>query len=752
MMTEDTSFGALLRRLRTAADLTVDQLATAAGVSIRAIGDMERGISRSPRVRTVEALADGLAVTGADRAALVAAARAGCVGGEAAPASGLPLPRRVADFTGRARELGQAAGWLAGATGGCPAPVVTVHGPAGVGKTSFAVQAAQSWPVEDQLFVDLRGLDARPLTPAAVLARLIRALGTDVRVVPKDVAEAAALWHDLVGRRRLLIVLDNAISETQVQPVLPPHGPSAVLVTSRRSLGGLGDIHRLRLEPLPADDSVALLHGIVDRSGASPEALRRIAELCVNIPLALRIAGNRLASRPGWTPDDLIARLAAQERRLDNLAAGDLQVEAAFSLSYHQLSEGARRLFRRLALVPGPSTRPELASVLAAMPLVDTEEALDDLVDLGLLQERPDGRLEFHDLLRLYAGAELERTESTADRAAAAERRNTWLLDTTIVAGRFFEPEHSSEPGVTTVVSLTSTADSGAWLRVEVENWLAALRAAATGGDDQRVVDVAEALHWFSDSWFMPPVWEEVYTLSADAAERLGDDRLHAVHQGYLTWVHAYLLDQPAAAMRHARLALKSATRSGDRQQQAWADYYLSWVFHLLGRSDESIEHATAAVTGFRATGDREGLPNALLRWAVSTQGAGRGEETIPVLTEVLRVTTDPATAPLPHIADNAAATARAYLADVEIDAGRWPTALLRMQESLAAVDQTVSHWRIGSLTRLALIHAELGDLDAARADLVALRKVQAQEGRPPKLTGPAKARVDRVQEILADG
>ncbi|WP_250031374.1 helix-turn-helix domain-containing protein [Paractinoplanes maris] len=745
-MTEVTPFGVLLRGLRTVADLTRAQLAAATGVSVRAISDLERGISRGPRVRTVEALADGLAATDDDRAALLAAARDG---GEVAPAGGLPLPRQVVDFTGRGEELTRVAEWLAA---GPPAPVVVVSGPAGVGKTSFAVRVAQRWPVEDRLFVDLRGLDARPMAPAAVLARLIRALGPDVRVVPRDLDQAVALWHGLLAGRRGLIVLDNAISHDQVLPVLPPHGPTAVLVTSRRRLGGLGHVRRLHLKPLPADDSVALLRGIVDRAGASPDALRHIAELCVHIPLALRIAGNRLASRPAWSPDDLIARLAGQERRLDNLAAGDLQVEAAFSLSYQQLSAPAQRVFRRLALVPGPSTGAELASVLAGEPLRPTEEALGDLVDLGLLQQRADGRLEFHDLLRLYAGAELERTETAAERAATARRRDSWLLDTAIVAGRFFEPEHSSEPGVTTVVALTDAAQAGAWLRREAENWLPALRAAAAAGDDQRVIDVAESLHWFSDTWDSGTVWEEVFTLSAGSAERLGDDRLQAIHQGYLTWVHTLLLQQPETALAHARRALEAAVRSGDQRQQAWAGYYMSWVLYQLREWDESIGYARTAVAEFRAAGDREGLPNGLLQWARATQSAGRDEDTIPILREVIEAVTDPGTAPLRHIALSAELTARDLLADVEISAGRWPAARLELLEALAVLDRTGMPpiRRLITLSRLALVHAEIGDLAAARADLILVRRIQVEGTWPAGQLAAVDERVARAESILA--
>lgn len=572
---EDVPFGVLLRRLRLAAGLTLEQLAEASGVTDRTISDLERGVSRKPRVRTVEAVADGLKLTRDDRAALLASTRPGPRPAAPPPVGGLPLPRRVADFTGRQSELTRVQAWTAGADELSPAPVVVISGPPGVGKTSLAVQAAQSWPADEQLFVDLRGLDARPLAPATVLGRLIRAVSAEQPVVPRDVDEATALWHTLIRGRRFAVVLDNAMTESQVRPVLPPSGPTVVLVTSRRALSGLEGVRRMRLDALPEDDAVRLLSAILDDAGASPESLRRIAELCVNVPLALRIAGNRLLSRPGWTPDDLITRLAEEEQRIETLAAGDLEIKAAFTLSYRQLSPIAQRVFRRLALVPGTSTGVELASVLAEETVPATEQALDELVELSLLQQRPDGRMEFHDLLRLYAGLELDREEDSATRVAAIRRRDAWLLDTVERAGRFFEPDPDAPPDPAgPVTELATEAQAGDWLRREAENWLPALRRAAREGDDRRVIDVAESLHWFSDGWPTWPHWVNVFTMSSRAAERLGDDRLRAVHLGYLAWVHIVGLNQPEKALEHARRSLEFAERSGDQRQIGWADYY----------------------------------------------------------------------------------------------------------------------------------------------------------------------------------
>ncbi|MFF5076208.1 helix-turn-helix domain-containing protein [Actinoplanes sp. NPDC000266] len=714
------SFGALLRRLRTGAGLTLEQLAEASGVTDRAISDMERGVSLRPRARTVSALADGLGLAGDELETLLAAARAGRGGAVG------QFPPPVADFTGRARELAQIEG----------RPVVVVSGEAGVGKTTFAVRAAAARPADQRLFADLRGLDAEPLTAAAVLGQLIRALDPGRRSIPSDADEAAALWQTLIRGRSLVVVLDNAISEGQVRPVLPSHdGPAAVLVTSRRSLGGLEDVHRIRLGPLPSAESVALLGGII---AASQNQLGRIAELCVHFPLALRIAGNRLASRPDWTADDLIARLAT----------ADPQVTAAIDLSYQQLSAGARRLFRRLALVPGASTGPELAAVLAGEPLLDTEDALDDLVDLSLLQQRPDGRLEFHDLLRSYAFQALDREEGPAARAALVARRDEWLLTTAVVAGRHFEPDFGPDrAGTAEIVTFTSAASASDWLRAEAENWLAALRTAA----GERVIEVAGSLHWYSDSWFAWPGWEDVFSLSCAAAERLGDDRLRAIHEGYLVWVYVVVQHRIDEALEHARRGLEAALRAGDLRQTAWARYYVAWSLQLHKRRPEAVELISQAVADFRAAGDREGVPNGLLMWANVLADMGRPAEAAAIYREIITTVADPATAPPAPIAGFAEATAQQVLSDIEASARRWPQALraaTREIELRAGQVENVGAM-VRALTRRAAIHVELGDLEAARADMAAFEKLRDRAGEQVTEPGPVRDRIDEVYRAL---
>jgi hypothetical protein len=172
-----------------------------------------------------------------------------------------------------------------------------------------------------------------------------------------------------------------------------------------------------------------LLAGILGQRAAVDEglALDRLAGLCEGMPLALRIIGNRLVSRPGWDPTELAARLVDEEHRLDQFKAGDLKVATAFWMSYEQLADSARRVFRRLAMVPGRDYDAALAVVVGEVPVEVAWDALDELVDLGLLLDGDAGQYRFHDLVRLFARTRLAEEESPAEREALTARVASWL-------------------------------------------------------------------------------------------------------------------------------------------------------------------------------------------------------------------------------------------------------------------------------------------------------------------------------------
>ncbi|MFC4071640.1 helix-turn-helix domain-containing protein [Actinoplanes subglobosus] len=313
-------YATLLRDHRRKARMTQHELAVKSGVSVRAISDMERGVSAVPQRRTVDALADALGLAAADRSALARAALAA----RDVPSGVCALPRDLPDFTGRRAEL-------ALLTDSCrPGSVTVVHGPPGVGKTALAVHAAGRIAGR-ACFVDCRGSTPEPAGPDEVAERVAR-----------------------VGAPCDLLILDDVADPAG----LPEPAGRAVVITGRRPLPGAGTV--LRLRPFTAGESVDLLTAITGHP-ESPHA-REVAGLCGHLPLALRVAGNRLAARPGSTMAALAGRLADPERRLALLSAGDLSVWRRYASAYAGLSPDVRRAVHLLAS-PGMETLAELGFV-----------------------------------------------------------------------------------------------------------------------------------------------------------------------------------------------------------------------------------------------------------------------------------------------------------------------------------------------------------------------------------------------------
>ncbi|MFJ2398115.1 helix-turn-helix domain-containing protein [Streptomyces sp. NPDC087843] len=663
----------MLREHRRAARLTLEQLAEASGVSVRTLSDMERGRSRGPQHRTVTALADTLALDGDARSRLLELARDGRLGDHwNRPAGGVhDLPRAVEDFTGRSEELI----WMSDLVYSESSPGVGVvgliTGSAGLGKTTLAVRAAHallpSFP-DGAVFLDLLGISQRPLPVPDALRALLRTLGVPDRRIPPGAGERASLYRSLTRDRRMLVILDNAGSEEQVRPLLPGGGASRALVTTRRLLAGLEGVRRLALGPLGLTESTHLLAGILNGRAVDDAALTSLAERCGGLPLALRIIGNRLLSRPGWDAAELAARLAAEGDRLDQFRAGDLRIAGAFMMSYEQLAPAAQQVFRRLASVPGPDFDAALASVAGGLPLGDAWAALDELVDLGLLQDGAAGRYQFHDLVRLFARDRLQAEEGDAA-AAVPERVTSWLLRMATAAGRWFEPGYGRpDPDFPT---LGSAEEAEEWLRANVENWLGALRSGTAAKKYSLVLDCAESMHWFSDRWAHAPHWREVFGLGADAAVALADTAQQATQLNYLAWVDWVPPSDPEAMLRCTAQALELAELSGATTQIAAAHDYTSRALLALERPDEAAASAAVAAEIFRAVGDIDAYVQALSQVGHCRRKEGRLAEALEQYRWTLELIDDEGAGMTPTIA----AQCRPY-------------ALMRIGQCLAGLDR----------------------------------------------------------------
>lgn len=554
------------------------------------------------------------------------------------------LPADVADFTGRDAQLTALREHLTSGSGAMP--ISAIAGTAGVGKTTLAVHAAHQlsghFP-DGQLYVNLRGAETQPLDPAGVLARFLRALGTDAAAIPDDLEERAALYRSKLAGRRVLVLLDNAAGEAQLRPLLPGAPGCAALVTSRARLAGLAGAWRLDLGILDVDQAVELLARVAgpSRVADEPAAAEQIVRLCGYLPLAVRIVGARLGARPHWRMARLAADLADEHRRLDELRLGDLEVRASFALSYESLDEWARCAFRRLGLLDAPDFAAWVTAALVSdadeVGQQQAEDMVDSLVDAQLLDvagrdSTGQQRYRLHDLLRTYA-RELAARESHTARFVALQRAFAGWLALAEAAGQRMA---SATFGVTLdsisgwqpdeAVAATALVEPLGWFEAEWPALISSIEQAYSVGSNVLTCALAERLAAFFVVGGRYDDWRRICELMLAAARRAGDDRWQGMALrglGELALLQ-YRLDDSLTHFERARAAFGEA---GDRHGRALAASGLGAAQAEAGRFADAMVNLPQAVRELRELGDRRSEAWASRRLGTTHQLQGRNED-----------------------------------------------------------------------------------------------------------------------------
>ncbi|MFI2607567.1 ATP-binding protein [Kitasatospora sp. NPDC018619] len=579
------------------------------------------------------------------------------------------LPRDIPDFTGRDEQVRLVLDALAAGR------VPVVAGMGGIGKTALAVHAAHraaaDYP-DGRLYADLRGADESPADPAGVLAAFLRALGADPREIPPSLEERSALYRTLLAGRRTLVLLDNAAGEQQLGPLLPgtaaggerPGARSAVLVTSRAALTALPGSLLVDLHELEAPQARTLLRRILgdDRVAAEPVAAAQIVELCGGMPLAVRIAGARLAARPRWTLARLAHLLRDERRRLDELAAGNLAVRAGFAVGYARLSEPTRRTFRLLGLLDAPDFAPWAAAALAGIPLEQAERQLEELIDAQLLQEtgaEPHLRYRFHDLVRLYAREHAEATDEPATRAAALERAFgawLWLAEQAAdqVPGPCFAPIHGPAPRhpMPSGVAAALLDDPTAWFDAEQPALTASARQAAALRMVPVAWDLAACLEKYCDVRGLYDEWRTTHVAVLQACRSVGDVLGAAVLTRGLIEVTTWTTPAHGAGTTvdledgsETMVALEDRARHlrglfeqvGEERGAADALVLTAWSLVAQGREQEALEAGHRALE-LAADHDHPGGEARAHQIIAIAYGETDLDRTIEHLTETLRL------------------------------------------------------------------------------------------------------------------
>jgi DNA-binding SARP family transcriptional activator len=510
------------------------------------------------------------------------------------------LPRTVGDFTGREDSVRRLLAAAERGAGDGPTLLV-IDGMAGSGKTTLALHVAgllgAAYP-DAQLFLDLQGhSEQEPLEPGAALLALLHQLGVPAERIPVSLPERLTLWRTELSRRRALVVFDNAASSAQLRGLLPTSAGGLALITSRRRLAGLDGVHPESLPVLPEADGVALLARIVgsrvdDESAAALEVVRR----CGGLPLAIRLAGARLAHRRGWRVADLVRRLG--ESALPELAAEDRTVASTFALSYQQLRPAEQRLFRLLGLQAGERFGPHSVAALADLPLDDVRAVLDVLVDVHLAEEPEPNVFRLHDLIRQYAAA-LAAELPAADRRAAVVR----LLDFHLHAFTASN-EQSHRAAVVRDLRLAPPARP---------DLVPAAHAAEAHLERERpqlaaLVDAGSAIGRADYAWSLPrAAWRYLY------------------RRGYIAELGALL-----------RRGLDVARQAGELSAVATAANYLASVSHRLGEHEQARMLLETTVRLRRQLGDDAGLSGALANLGVIHEAAGRFAQSVALSRQAL--------------------------------------------------------------------------------------------------------------------
>jgi tetratricopeptide (TPR) repeat protein len=673
-----------------------------------------------------------------------------------APREALPVPRllppAVRDFAGRDDQLGRLDELLSHDDDRPAATVISaLDGTAGVGKTTLAVQWAHRvehhFP-DGTLFANLRGYGpSAPVHPSSVLTSFLRVLGVDEDRVPAELDAQVSLYRSLLAGRRVLVLLDNAGTAEQVRPLLPGSPGCLVLVTSRASLTGLlvaEAASQLTLDLFSREEAHVLLRRILGsaRIAAEPEAVAGLVEVCARLPLALRIAATRIATRRHTSVAEIVADIVADRTGLDVLSSsrdGGSAVRTVFDWSYTGLADEHARLFRRLGLHPGAEFGVPAAAAVAGVDVATAYRQLEALAEVHLVEPVGGRRYRLHDLLHAYAAHRAELDDDPGHRHDARACLFSWYARTARAADRLVFPGLEA-PAVELPVSgpelpLADRAEALAWLTTEQANLTAVLRA-ATGHPEAALV-LAGAARFLSlrerASWSVRFEAESLGLAAAravrdraaealllgfrgdtladlgrwDAAEadfrrqleladELGDTVRQQVALSGLGQIR-FLQQRYAEAREFYRRALPPARQAGGGRPEAVVECNLSRISVRLGEFEQAREHAERELALRREAADRVGEAYALRDVAVALQGlhahdaaigyAGRAAalyRTLAGTESLLAEALETAATSLEHTGDRAGAArslAEAAALVENLDAARARTLRRRAQE-----------------------------------------------------------------------
>lgn len=593
--------------------------------------------------------------------------------------------------------------------------ISAVSGLAGVGKTTLAVHVAHIANARGlfsggTLFLDLNGFGAQPpMKPRRALIKLLRMLGVADAALPAATADMATLYQTQLARRadtgqRVLVVADNAATESQVAQLMPANDTHRLIITSRRTLAGLAGTRHIDLEVLTPTEARNLVADAVltarpddDRvSAAEPALLEELTELCGHLPLALSIVSALLIAQPYRSIADLTASLRDTRTRLTHLEydSGDrtIAVRTAFALSFARLDEETATVFRAFGLHAGREPATEALAAAVDLTPATARRILDRLAQSHLVNALADGsRWRQHDLLHLYA-RELADALGEPDRHTAITRVSRHYADHAETAHDNAEPPTENHHD--------AIADGDAartWFAIEWSNLTAAAQAAAEIGDGESVWRLALASTSNSDLPTPHEEWANLQVLARDQATSRGNWPIFTKIGIQLAIYHRERRDTDRA-LHQIREVRRLVREHGNEIAEAEASHAEAEILRDLGK-------LTEAEPLYRKSIEIQRRHNLLLDLGWSLHGLGdvlclKGEydEAMAAQTECLTIFTD--------VGDLfGQAWAIHGQADIHRERGDFPAAIEAIELALH------QHELIGNRSSQAWAYVQLGDV-----------------------------------------
>jgi tetratricopeptide (TPR) repeat protein len=493
-----------------------------------------------------------------------------------------------------------------------PSRVAAIVGIAGVGKTALALHWAskvQHLFPDGCLFANLRGFGPEAaVKPVDVLRRFVLALGVPAKNVPLDEHSLAALYRSLLADRRILVVLDNCRSAEQVVPLLPGSGSCRVVVTSRARLDSLsiryGALH-MPVTELTMSDAMDLFARRVgaNRVKFEPDATRELVYLCGFLPLAISIVAAKVENEPTRDLWSMVQAIRDRATVLSSLDTGEISMRTTLDWSYQSLDIESATMFRLLGVHPAAEFSLAAAASIAGLPKAETQDMLERLKRLHLVQDQDDRRFVVHDLLHAYAEALLHTSDAT-ECEQAKRRLLEHYLHTGAVAQQIVDPhweplELTPPPQDIVVEELDTDAAAASWFVSEGQTLLAVLRRAAAASLHTQVWQLASISATFLYRHGEWRAWVDVLEIALNSVVQTGDRAAEGRIRRMLGSAYARRGDHHQALNQH-RQALKLFQAIGDRTGEAHTHLMLGRLLVWTTDAESAVTHTSSALALYR--------------------------------------------------------------------------------------------------------------------------------------------------------